>query len=130
MLIHEASTPFQKTRERSGNQCEAMVQVSSKGVLWSRCWSRPVEVHHMLTRSRGGLILDAIGETAHLIALCPQHHRYAHGPDGHEAGLMINGYVTTRPDGRIVYEGSDPRLAHLALDVSVLREGVCSDYSG
>lgn len=67
----------------------------------------------MLTRARGGLILDKAGETAHLIALCPNHHRYAHGPDGYESGLMINGYVTTGTLGTPVYEGSDLRLLHL-----------------
>ena len=80
---------------------------------WTRCGRRPVERHHMLTRSRGGLILDAQGETAHLIDLCRAHHIYAHGPQGHQAGLMINGYVTTGADGRAVYEGSDVRLRHL-----------------
>jgi hypothetical protein len=80
----------------------------------------------MLTRSRGGLILDAAGETAHLIALCAKHHRVAHSPGGHEAGLMISGYVTTGPDGRAVYQGEDRRLRHLALDVPVVRDQVPS----
>lgn len=67
----------------------------------------------MLTRARGGLILDAAGETAHLIALCHHHHIVAHAPGGYEVGLMIDGYVTTGPDGAPVYAGSDQRLGHL-----------------
>lgn len=81
----------------------------------------------MLTRSRGGLILDGHGEIAHLLALCSAHHKLAHSPGGHEAGLMISGYVTTGTDGRPVYAGQDRRLAHLALDVSGLSEDVPGD---
>lgn len=63
----------------------------------------------MLTRARGGLLLDEAGETAHLIALCRRHHNVAHSPEGYEAGLMIDGYVM-HEDGKLVYDGSDPRL--------------------
>lgn len=95
--------------------------------IWTRCFRSPVEVHHALTRARGGLILDEHGEIAHLIALCNQHHRAAHGPGGHEAGLMIDGYVTTGADGTPDYQGSDRRLSHLQhLDLPGMSEDVRS----
>lgn len=108
--------------------CEALVAVAS---TWSRCWKTPTETHHMLTRSRGGLILDAAGETAHLIRLCRQHHQYAHSPGGHEAGLMIDGYVTTGTDGSAVYQGSDERLLHLRpMDLPKVSEVVSRQQPG
>ena len=112
---------------RAGGRCEAMVRV---GRTWARCFRAPIEVHHALTRSRGGLILDAHGEIAHLLGLCNQHHRLAHSPGGHQAGLMINGYVTTGADGRPVYEGSDRRLASYAVDLSDLPEGAPRSQHG
>lgn len=115
MTVHD------KVLERSWSRCEAMVKV---GEAWTRCFRAPVEVHHALTRSRGGKILDAHGETAHLLALCPQHHRAAHAPGGHESGLMIDGYVTTGEDGVPVYEGSDRRLSRYAVHLPALPEDV------
>lgn len=115
---------FEQVKQRSGDRCEAMVKAG--GTAFTRCWSRPVEVHHMLTRSRGGKILDAAGETAHLIALCPQHHRMAHA--GGETGLMIDGYISTGQDGRPVYQGSDPRLArYRTVDLPEMPEEVPGD---
>jgi hypothetical protein len=76
--------------------------------VWIRCGNRAAEVHHMLTRSRGGKILDAAGEIVHLIHLCKNCHARAHGAGGRK--LMIDGYVTTGPDGSPVYEGSHPEL--------------------
>ena len=77
----------------------------------------------MLTRARGGLILDELGEQAHLITLCRVHHNFAHTEAGYEAGLMIDGYVTTGADGRAVYQGSDARLRHLQpMAVPVVRD--------
>ena len=45
--------------------CEAMIQLYNG--TWTRCWRKPTESHHMLTRARGGRILDEVGETYHLI---------------------------------------------------------------
>lgn len=101
------------------------------GRTYARCFRSPVEVHHALTRARGGLILDDVGITLHLLALCHQHHRDAHGPGGHEAGLMINGYVTSGADGLPVYSGSHPGLRHLlAMDVSDVHKEVPCDQPG
>lgn len=127
-------TPFEQVHERSGSRCEAMVRLpvpqphNPGRVVWTRCFRAPVEVHHALTRSRGGLILDDHGECAHLLALCRMHHRMAHGPGGHDMGLMINGYVTTGADGVPVYQGQDERLRRYnAVDVSELRGEVPGD---
>lgn len=104
--------PADIVRQRSGGRCEAYVQVHNIfQETWARCWKGPVEVHHLLTRARGGAILDEAGETLHLIALCPRCHRAADGKEAYERGLLIDGYVTTE-NGRIVYQGSDKFLSH------------------
>jgi len=100
-------TPNEEVRKRSGGRCEGFVQVRD---TWSRCWMGPVEVHHALTRARGGAVLDGIGETLHLVALCPRCHRAADGEEAYERGLLIDGYVNTE-NGRVVYQGSDTFLS-------------------
>jgi hypothetical protein len=81
---------------------------------WTRCGRRPTELHHRLTRARGGLILDAAGETYHLINLCVGHHKTAHDEGtALRNGLLLDGYVTTGPDGLPEYRGSDPHLRSL-----------------
>jgi hypothetical protein len=87
--------------------CEAMIPV--RPGIYGRCWGRPVETHHMLTRARGGAILDRIKETYHLIDLCPKCHRNADGADAYGGGLLIDGYVTMK-EGKPYYQGSDPYL--------------------
>jgi hypothetical protein len=78
---------------------------------WTRCGVRNgVEVHHALTRGRGGRILDEEGECYHLIVLCQAHHRGADGEDAYEGDLLIDGYMT-RERGRAVYHGTDPYLS-------------------
>lgn len=96
-----------QVRERSGGQCEAMVLVGS---AYSRCWKSPVEVHHMLTRARGGAVLDQAGETYHLIALCPSCHASADGGDAYGGGLLIDGYATSA-NGVVEYVGTDEYLS-------------------
>jgi len=93
------------------NRCEAMVCV---GRAWARCGRAPADLHHRLTRARGGLILDAAGETYHHLRLCRQHHAVAHDKgSAFENGLLIDGYVITGPEGSPVYYGSDPYLGRL-----------------
>ena len=93
---------------RSGGMCEGMVLAGS---VWTRCWKKPVEVHHLLTRARGGEILDYHGETYHLIALCKEHHMDADGGDAYYGQLLIDGYVVwDQRRGRPIYQGSDPYL--------------------
>jgi hypothetical protein len=71
----------------------------------------PIEVHHMLTRGRGGGVLDSFNETYHLIALCPDCHRRSDGGEAYAGGLLIDGYVTTGSNGKPVYKGTDPYLS-------------------
>jgi len=93
-------------RKRSGGMCEAMILVNN---VWTRCWDKPVEMHHLLPRSRGGRILDAVGEDYHLIDVCPKHHRESDTGEGFVGGLMISGYVVLNGD-RPVYTGPDEFL--------------------
>lgn len=90
---------------RSGGHCEAMVRLRR---AWTRCGRAPVEVHHALTRARGGGVLDEEGESEHLIALCRQHHSMV-DLYGVESGLMIQGYAY-RDGAEAVYEGSNEWL--------------------
>lgn len=92
--------------ERSGYRCEALIEVNG---VFARCWGKPVETHHMLTRARGGAILDAAGEIYHLIDLCPSCHRQADGGEAYAGGLLIDGYMTT-VNGRPAYVGTDEYL--------------------
>lgn len=99
-----------KVRDAADNRCMAMVEVPHLKV-WTRCFTLGVEVHHLLTRARGGDLLDEAGEIDHLIALCPTHHRYAHGPGGRAAGFLIDGFVLKDYDGSIYYHGPDEGLS-------------------
>jgi len=96
-------------RQRSDGHCEALVYVEAGGGVWTRCGQGPVEVHHALTRARGGTILDSIGETHHLIALCRTCHTMADGGDAYMGGVLMDGYVSREGDW-IVYWGTDPYL--------------------
>lgn len=77
----------------------------------SRCGRDATEIHHMLTRARGGEQLDEF-TTYHLIHLCSECHRVAVGSQGYESGMLIDGYVTfDRLTGRLVYTGTDEFLS-------------------
>lgn len=100
----------QEIKERSDNMCEAM-KSNSKGI-YSRCWMYPVEIHHLLTRARGGDVLDQAGETYHLIALCKSCHRASDGGDAYLGGLLIEGYVTwNQSKTKPMYVGPDMYLS-------------------
>lgn len=97
-----------EVQNRSGGMCEGMVMA---GRVWTRCWARPVEIHHILTRARGGDLLDVVGETYHLIALCKEHHIDSDGGDAYYGNLLIDGYVTWDKLRRWpIYKGSDSYL--------------------
>lgn len=64
-------------------------------------------MHHMLTRARGGLALDAVGETYHLLALCPRCHQVSH--EDRENDTMIDGYVIDH-GSHITYVGTNKYL--------------------
>lgn len=109
-------TPEARVRYRAGNVCEAMVIVEGRSILgekanvWTRCGRTPVEVHHRLTRARGGGLLDELGETYHLLALCPKHHKDSDGKDAYAGGLLLDGSMIKNQYG-VYYEGSDPVLS-------------------
>lgn len=98
------------------HRCEALVSQQSAGkdyfkVMFVPCGKVGAELHHKLTRARGGLILDAVGESYHHIYLCREHHGVAHDQGGGFAkGLLIDGYVTTE-HGTPRYVGSDEYLS-------------------
>lgn len=95
-------------------RCEAMVLITSSSRpdgLYFACGEEPAELHHKVTRARGGLILDAFGETHHQMWLCRKHHDRAHDEPALENGLLIAGSVVTHPmDGRPLYHGPDDYL--------------------
>ena len=113
MSCEETSSETQRLAvvARAGGRCEAEVEVCLGTWSWARCFREGVEVHHLLTRARGGDLLDRVGEDYHLAALCPAHHRAAHAAGGRSAGLLLDGYVTLDSStGRVVYSGPDGYL--------------------
>jgi len=101
------------------SRCEAMVRMTSPPGSVQRhrgmyvcCGKEGAELHHKLTRARGGLILDEAGETYHHLYLCREHHAVAHDQGrAFDSGLLIRGSVVTGPDGRPVYTGPDEYLS-------------------
>lgn len=92
---------------RSDGRCEAEVE---SGGQWMRCTQAATDVHHLLPKSRGGRLLDAVLETAHLIHLCREDHQQAHSRKNAE-GMMIDGSVTwNKITNRPEYQGTDPYL--------------------
>lgn len=98
------------------SRCEAMVAQQKKGrkyyeVMFVACGKDGADLHHKVTRARGGLILDKAGETYHQMYLCREHHDLAHDTDtAFHNGLLIHGYVITGVDGRPMYTGPDEYL--------------------
>lgn len=81
------------------------------------CVAVATDLHHMLSRSRGGTLLDMVRETYHLVALCHTCHMRVHqsGDPARRASdhvmLTIDGSVLTdRMTGRPSYTGTDSTL--------------------
>lgn len=90
------------------HRCEALVLSRGKYVP---CGATPADLHHKLTRARGGMILDGVGEKYHLMYLCRAHHDYAHdNPAAYNGGLLIRGSVSKDLHGNPVYIGPDEYL--------------------
>jgi len=85
-----------------------LVRIGSRG-RYVCCGAEDAHLHHKLTRARGGLLLDAVHETHHLMYLCAEHHAIAHDQPAFENGLLIRGSVVSGPDGPI-YTGPDEYL--------------------
>ena len=94
------------------HRCEAMIAVQGKTkTTYVPCGAENADLHHKLTRARGGLILDAAGESYHHLRLCREHHGMAHDlGTAYDSGLLIHGYVITGTDGRPLYTGPDEYL--------------------
>lgn len=97
---------YETVATRSGGMCEAMVFIEASG-RWTRCGKTPPQIHHMLTRARGGEALDEAGETYHLVVLCPRCHKVAH--EDRSTGFILDGYVQRTNDGPF-YVGDDKYL--------------------
>lgn len=97
---------------RAQAHCEVMAPVRDRH---TRCGLPTTEVHHRLTRSRGGNALDAVGETYHLICICRSHHNWVHQNIGQatQTGLYLLGQAWLAGDGQAVYRGPDPYLSSL-----------------
>lgn len=94
-------------------RCEALVlmhSVTSSRAMYVPCGRVDADLHHKVTRARGGLILDQAGETYHHMYLCRHHHDIAHDQPAFENGLLIEGSVITGGDGRPLYTGPDEYL--------------------
>jgi hypothetical protein len=93
-----------------------MVSQQKKGrryyeVMFMACGAEDAQLHHKLTRARGGLLLDKVHETYHHLYLCAEHHAVAHDEgSAFERGLLIRGNVISGPDGHPVYLGPDEYL--------------------
>ena len=112
--------------------CEAMVKVRN---TWARCGRTPTDLHHRLTRGRGGAVLDAVGETYHHMRLCRSHHEMADGAVAYETGLLIDGYVRSCGKcGQPFYQGTDVyltgRYGATTLHLQCVSGDVCSAESG
>lgn len=99
------------------HRCEALVSQQSSGahpyyrVMFVPCGKENAELHHKLTRARGGVLLDIVHETYHQIYLCREHHNMAHDEgNAFGRGLLIAGSVTTHLDGKPLYVGPDEYL--------------------
>lgn len=97
------------------HRCQAMVMVTGSVTrpegMFVMCGKTDAELHHKITRARGGILLDIAGETYHHLYLCREHHNVAHDEDyAFESGLLIRGSVTTHLDGKPVYVGPDEYL--------------------
>lgn len=98
-----------RVRSRSLGMCEAMIKLPR---AWARCGRTDIQIHHRLTRARGGLLLDEVGEMYHLMALCWRHHNLAHDNEAFKNGLLLPGYAL-RFDTKVLYQGEDPYLSEV-----------------
>lgn len=101
-----------KVKRRSGGRCEAFVTYSLYGSNQThRCTNAATEVHHLLTKARGGANLDKVGEDYHLIDLCSACHAASDGGDAYVGKMLIEGDVQwDKIQNRPVYRGPNEYL--------------------
>jgi hypothetical protein len=98
-----------RVRERSQGRCEAEVFL---GGIWLRCTEPATDIHHLLTKARGGRHLDRVMEMYHLMHLCRECHRASDGALAYQGGMLIDGSVTwDKLNERPIYQGTDPYLS-------------------
>lgn len=106
-----------KVLRRSKGRCEAYIVPTPGSPYWGRkmkairCAMRATEIHHRLTKGRGGRALDKAGEIYHLLHLCSECHAWSDGAKAYLDGMLIDGSV--RWDkflDRPVYIGMDEYL--------------------
>lgn len=96
--------------KRSAGICEMMIDYGN-GLGAHRCGNPASEIHHMLTKARGGVALDKAYETYHLLHLCGPCHRASDGAEAYEGGFLIEGSaVWDSLSQRPVYTGPDEYL--------------------
>lgn len=76
--------------KRSRGRCEIMLDFDG-GIGPHRCQNQATDIHHMLTKGRGGQALDRAGETYHLIHACRECHMALDGQEAYEGELLIHG---------------------------------------
>lgn len=97
-------------RDRSGDRCEALDDTG-------RCARRGAEVHHRLSKGRGGRSLDRVDETIHLAHLCRPHHRAA--TDGADFNVTIGWWeqiLGVHAPGQAIYENALGRPLYVGPD--------------
>lgn len=113
--------PVSATKKRRVEQRKGPSMAELRPLLWRRCGGRcercgcPLtfegfEAHHRKFRSRGGL--DRI---ENLVALCGEHHRWAHS-QGREAGAEGFSVQATGDPSRIPIRLPNARRAYLLPD--------------
>ena len=81
-----------KIIKRSHGLCEMMIDYGT-GLGAHRCSNIASDVHHMLTKARGGASLDRVQETYHLLHLCRPCHQASDGAEAYQGGFLIEGSV-------------------------------------
>lgn len=102
-----------RVESRSAGLCEVIYQIEepSGATTYKRCAKPASDIHHMLTRARGGQLLDAAGEIYHLLHVCRPCHQACDEPEAFDSGLMIDGHVYSDQFGTPVYVGPDAYLS-------------------
>lgn len=102
---------------RSRGRCEAFIQLQTG--YPARCSQPATDIHHLLTKARGGRALDRAGEIYHLIHLCRECHQAADGAEAYKYGLLIEGSaIWSNILGRPIYTGPDSYLSNTYKDES------------
>lgn len=99
-----------KVIKRSRGMCEMMID-HGVGLGAHRCNNMASDIHHMLTKARGGRALDRVEETYHLLHLCRECHTASDGAEAYQGGFLIEGSASWDSlHDKPVYTGPDEYL--------------------